>query len=73
MDRENRRLERKEETLKDPNDVFQCTIVLYSPTISKEKRDQVISVVLGKLANKIIENCRSEDFKAGLINPSGPS
>ena len=73
MDRENRRLERKEETLKDANDVFQCTIVLYSPTIGKEKRVQVISVVLGKLANKIIENCRSGDFEARLINPSGPS
>ena len=55
LDHENRRLENKEGILRDPNDVFISIIALYSFSISKEKIDQVISVVLSKLAMKDIE------------------
>ena len=52
MVRENRRLGQKVEILKDPYDVCECIISLYSFNISKEKIDQVISVVLSKLTKK---------------------
>ena len=52
MDRENKRPEQKIEILKDPNDVCECIIALYSFSISKEKIGQVISVVLSKLTKK---------------------
>ena len=42
-------------------------IILYSFSISKEKIDQVISVVLTKLAKKNIERFRSAGIKARLI------
>ena len=42
-------------------------IILYSFSISKEKIDQVISVVLTKLAKKNIERFRSAGAKARLI------
>ena len=53
MDRENRRLVQRLEIVGDPN-VFECIIVLYSFSISKEKIDQVISVVLSKLIMKVL-------------------
>ena len=49
---ENRRLEEKAEISKDPNDVCGCIIAWYSFSISKDKVDQVISVVLNMLAMK---------------------
>ena len=52
MNCENRRLEEKREISKDPNDVCECIIALYSFSISKDKVDQVISVVISKLAMK---------------------
>ena len=45
-------VEQKVEILKNPKDVCECIIALYSFSISKEKIDQVISVVLNKLAKK---------------------
>ena len=46
-----------------------CTVIaLYSISISKEKVDHVISVVLNKLAKKDIEECQSGDAKVMLIN-----
>ena len=52
MDHENRRLEQKVKVLKDLNDVFECVLALYSFSISKEKKDEVISMVLSKLAKR---------------------
>ena len=52
---ENRRLGHIAEILKDPNDVSEYIINLYSFIISKDKIDQVISVVLSKLAKKDIQ------------------
>ena len=52
MDHENRRLEQKRDILKNPNDACECTITLYSFSIGKGKIEQVISVVLSKLAKK---------------------
>ena len=52
MDHENRRLEQKVKVLKDLNDVFEYVIALYSFSISKEKKDEVISMVLSKLAKR---------------------
>ena len=44
------------EILKDPNDICECIIALYSFNVSKEKMDQNNSVVLSKLAKKEIES-----------------
>ena len=52
MDHEKTFLEQKVEILRDRNDVCGCTIALYSLSLSIEKIDQVISVVLSKLAKK---------------------
>ena len=52
MDHEKKLLEQKVEILRDRNDVCGCTIALYSLSLSIEKTDQVISVVLSKLAKK---------------------
>ena len=54
--------------MKDPNDVCECIISLNSFSISKEKIDQVISVVLSKLEKMDIERFRSGGVKARLIN-----
>ena len=51
LDRENRKLEQRVEILEDPN-VCVCIMALYYFSISKEKIDQVISVVLSKLTKK---------------------
>ena len=56
LDRENRRLEHKVGILKDSNDFCECIIALYTFSVSKEKIDQIISVVLSKLAKKNIES-----------------
>ena len=45
---------------KNPNNVCECIITLYSFSISKEKIDQAISVVLRKLAKKDIEIFQSD-------------
>ena len=73
MECENRRLDDKVETLKNPDNVCECITALYSCSISKEKIDQVISVVLNKLAKKDIERFRSAGIKTGLINERSPS
>ena len=60
LDSKKRRLEHFAETLKDPNDVSECIItLLYLLNLSKEKIDQVISVVLRKLAKKDTETSRA--------------
>ena len=41
-----------------------CVIALYSFSISKEKIDQVISVILSNLAKKDIERFQSAGIKA---------
>ena len=56
LNSENRRLKYIVEILKDPNDVCECVIVLNSFSVSKKKKDQVISVVLSKLAKADVEN-----------------
>ena len=63
---ENRRLGHIAEILKDPNDVSECIINLYSFIISKDKIDQVISVVLSKLAKKDIQKFQHS------VNPPPP-
>ena len=73
LDHENRRLENKEEILNDLNNVFICIIALFSFSISKEKIDQVVSVVLSELAKKDIERFWSGVFKAILIKWRNPS
>ena len=73
MDCKNRRLEDNVEILKNPNDVCECIIALYSFSISKEKIDQIMSVVLSKLENKNIERFWSGGFKTSLINGRGLS
>ena len=45
---------------RNPNNVCECIITLYSFSISKEKIDQAISVVLRKLAKKDIEIFQSD-------------
>ena len=52
MDHENRRLEQKVEILKEANDICESIIDLYSFSTRKEKIDQVITVILCKLARK---------------------
>ena len=73
MDCENRRLELKVEILKDQNHVCECIIALYSFSVSKVKTDQVISVVLSKLAKKDIGRFRPGGVKARLLNAGSPS
>ena len=73
MDRENKRLEHKIEIFKDPNDACQSMIALYSLDISKEKLDQIISVILSKLLKEDIERRQSGDAKVRLINARRPT
>ena len=73
LDCENRRLENKIETLKDPNDVCKCIIALSSFSINRVKIDQAISVVLCKLAKKNIGRFQSGGVKARLNNAIIPS
>ena len=61
---ENRRLEHKVKILKDQNGVCECIIASYSISISQEKIDQVISVILSKLVKKNTERFRSGGVKA---------
>ena len=51
--------------MKDQN-VYECIIALYSFSISKEKIDKIISVVLSKLEKKDIERFWSGGMKARL-------
>ena len=67
MDCENRRLEHKVEILKDPNNACECIIPLYSFSVSKEKTDYVISLVLSKKAKQDIERFWSGGIKVRLI------
>ena len=53
--------------LKDRDGVCECIIPLLFLLTSTEEKDQVISVVLSKLAKKDIERSRSGGVKAGLI------
>ena len=48
-------------------------IALYSFSVSKEKIDQDISVVLCNLAKKDIERFQSASIKVKLINERSPS
>ena len=73
LDCENRRLENKIEIFNSLNSVCECITALYSFSISKEKIDQVFSMVLSKLAKKDISRFRSADIKARLINARRPS
>ena len=73
MDRENRRLEHKIEIFKDPNDACQSIIALYPLDISKEKLDQILSVILSKLPKEDIERRQSGDAKVRLINARRPA
>ena len=63
-----RRLEHKVEIFKNTNNVCGCITALNSFSMSREKIDQVISVVLSKLAKTDIERFRSAGIKARLIN-----
>ena len=63
-----RRLEHKVEIVKNTNNVCGCITALNSFSMSREKIDQVISVVLSKLAKTDIERFRSAGIKARLIN-----
>ena len=65
------RLEHLGETLKDPSNVCEYIIVsLFLLNVSKEKIDQVISVVLSMLAEKDIENLRAVGLKTCLKHKS---
>ena len=64
---ESRRPENKGEILENSNDAFECMITLYSFSTSKEQIDQVVSVILCKLAKKDIERNRSGDVKATIL------
>ena len=73
LDRENKRLEHKIEIFKDPNDACQSMIALYPLDISKEKLDQIFSVILSKLPKEDIERRQSGDAKVRLINARRPT
>ena len=59
---ETRGLEHKVEILKDPNNVCECIIALYSFIIGKGKIDQVISEVLSMLAKKDLERFQTRSY-----------
>ena len=64
-------VEHKAEILKDPDNICECIIALYSFSISKEKMHQVPSQILSKLAKKDIESLQSGAVKARSINARG--
>ena len=68
LDCEKRRLEHKVYILKYPNDACESIIALYFFSKSKEKIDQVASVILSKLAKKDTERFPSSSVKTRLIN-----
>ena len=74
MESENRGLEQLIEILKDPaltifqdgkctNNVCEHVMILLSLTVSIDKLNQVIKVVLSKLAEKDIESCHQLEAK----------
>ena len=67
MDCEKRRLEHEQEVLKNPNNVSESVIALYSFSMSNEKMDQVIWKVLSKVTKKDIERFWLAGIKAKLM------
>ena len=69
MDGGNRSFEHLIETLKDPNDVWECIITLLSLLdVSKEKEDQIISMNLRKSLAVGVKAKSSSYFKQKAFN-----
>ena len=72
LDHGNKRVAHKVEILKKSNDVCESIIALYFISIGNQKINQVISVILSKLAKKDIEGSQSGGDKARLIKTRWP-